>query len=815
MPAAPLPPDETTRLEALRALGLTMTREERFDRITMLLRTALDVPIALISVVDADRQWFKSCMGLDSTGTRRSESFCAYTILSDDPLIVPDALLDPRFSDNPDVHRPPSIRFYAGLPLCASGGERLGSLCAIDTRPRAIERRHIEILRALARIAEAELNNLALSQAMARVMRQETRFRNLVEQSSDIIHTFDPDGRILYANPAWRHALGYTEADIEAGLSFYQIVHPDHVAGSRDRFRRLLAGETIPQFESRFITRDGRLLDIEGNVSFSAEDGPNGAICGIYRDITARKALDRESRRARAEAENASRAKSQFLANVSHEIRTPLHGIIGMSSMLMLAGLPEEESRYARTIDSSGRVLLALINQILDFSKLDAGAVELDRIPFSLVKLIEEVVAIVSVNGEPKGLGLRWFVADDVPSSLSGDRERLRQVLTNLLGNAIKFTEAGEVRLDVRAEESPAEREEGGCVLRFTVIDTGIGMDAETCSRIFGAFAQADSSTTRRYGGTGLGLAISRQIVRLMGGDIQVHSRPGQGSTFWFTARFGKLDAAPAVAPPDDPETIEAHPRARPLRLLVAEDNAVNQLVIEEQLLKLGHTSFTVSNGREALDAIETGTWDAVLLDCQMPVMDGYEAVAELRRKEAAGDGRRLWVIAVTANAMTGEREACLRAGMDDFLTKPYQIQQLAGVIARIPVTEKREDLPETAVDASVLETLSRSKAANGQNLLERMTDLFTQSAPETLDDMDEAMREDDFTRAMRAAHKLAGGCSHFGAKTLYELCTAVERCGRARDYAAIRVLAPRIRQEYARVEFALGRNAAGAGPRP
>jgi len=814
MPAAPIPSDEPQRLVALRALALTPSPEERFDRITRLVGTALDVPIALISLVEADRQWFKSCLGLDSTGTRRSESFCAYTILADDPLVVPDALLDPRFSDNRGVLHPPSIRFYAGFPLRAPGGERVGSLCAIDMRPRAIGPREIEVLRALAAIAEAELNNLSLSQAMARLVQQETRFRSLVEHSSDLIHSFDPDWRILYANPAWRLALGYSEADIAASLSFYQIVHPDFIPVSRDRYRRLLAGEFIAPFESRFLARDGRILDVEGNVSFSADDGQAGAVYGIYRDITARKALDAASRRARREAENAIRARSQFLANVSHEIRTPLHGILGMSSMLMLARLPEDQLRYARTIDSSGRVLLNLINQILDFSKLDAGAVHLERISFSLAKLIQEIVAVVSVNAAEKGLNVRWFVDGNAPASLSGDPERLRQVLTNLMGNAVKFTEEGEVRLDVRVESAPGKVDESGWLLRFTVMDTGIGMEPEACSRIFGAFAQADDSTTRRYGGTGLGLAISRQIVRLMGGDIHVHSRAGEGSTFWFTSRFDDSDAAGGPLPVETPEPLAVHPSSRSLRFLVAEDNTVNQLVIEEQLRMLGHTSVVVSNGREALDALDDEPWDALLLDCQMPVMDGYETAAAIRRMETAGTQRPMWVIAITANAMEGERDTCLRAGMDDFLTKPYEIQQLAGVVARIPPRPGQQGAENTSINLSMLDSLAQSKAANGQNLLVRMIDLFTESTPESLDEIDQSLRNDDLTSAMRAAHKLGGGCSHFGATLLYDLCAAFQKSCKDSDFNAARALAPRIRQEYARVEFAIQRNRPRTPPR-
>jgi len=518
------------------------------------------------------------------------------------------------------------------------------------------------------------------------------------------------------------------------------------------------------------------------------------------------RAIEQESERARREAERASLAKSQFLANISHEIRTPLNGIIGMSSMLMVSGLTEEQLRYARTIDGSGQVLLGLVNQILDFSRLDAEAVRLEKIYFMPRGLVEEVATLMSVRAEEKGVGLRWHVADDVPECLSGDPDRLRQILTNLLGNAVKFTEEGEIRLDVRAEEEPTGAE-GGIVLRFTVMDTGIGLQADACTRIFDAFAQADPSTTRRYGGTGLGLAISRQIVRLMGGDIHVHSTPGEGATFWFTARFGTECSGIEGGVEAEPAAQMEKAAGRPLRILIAEDNEINQLVLSEQLNKLGHACTTVRNGMEALEALENTTWDAVLMDCQMPVMDGYEAVEAIRRAEQAEPGGgRTWVVGVTANAMDGEREACLRAGMDDFLSKPFQVRDLARVIARIPAPEGETGGAGPAIDVSLLGTLAKAKASNGENLLVRMVNLFTESGPVMLDEMDRALREDDFDTAMRCAHKMAGGCGYFGAQELYRLCTDMERVGRGGEYGMVRTLAPLIRQEYARVEVALER---------
>jgi CheY-like chemotaxis protein len=437
-----------------------------------------------------------------------------------------------------------------------------------------------------------------------------------------------------------------------------------------------------------------------------------------------------------------------------------------------------------------------------DFSRLDAGAAHLEQVSFSLATLVDELCRHLAARAEKKGLGLRWFVDLDVPVALSGDPKRLRQVLATLLGSAVRFTERGEVRLDVRVESGSDQ----GIVLRFTVIDSGIGLQPDACAQLFDAFSPAPPVPGRARDGADLGLAIARQVVRLMGGDIHVHSAPGAGTTFWFTARFSAAGVENGLVPAIEASALP--PPARPLRILIAEDNPLNQVVLTEQLNQLGHTSVCVENGRDALATLDGTAWDAVLLDCQMPVMDGFQTVAAIRRKEAEaapGAGRRIWVVAVTAHTLDGERDACIDAGMDDFLSKPFHVQRLAEIIARIPpLPHDTGDLPPASIDVSQLGTLAKSKAASGENLLDRMVNLFTESGPPLLDDMDQALRQDDLPAAMRAVHKLAGGCGYFGAEILFSLCTEFQRLGPMGEQSTVRALAPRIRQEYARVELAL-----------
>jgi PAS domain S-box-containing protein len=522
-------------------------------------------------------------------------------------------------------------------------------------------------------------------QAGESLQRSEEKFRQLAENIREVFWMIDPAAnRLLYVSPAYEQVWGRScERLYQNPMSWPEAVHPEDRERALLLFARQMGGENLDS-EYRIRTPDGREKWIRDRA-FPIRDqaGQLIRVGGIAEDITEWKRHEVELVTAREAADAASRAKSRFLANMSHEIRTPMNGVIGMLQLLLETDLTEEQREFAAVIETSGRTLMSLIDNILDLSKIEARKVTLEQVDFDPRQMVEDAVQTLRTQAAARGLAFGWQAAPETPSLVRGDSNRLRQVLINLAANGIKFTERGEVSVQLALET----RDHNKVTLRFSISDTGIGIRPEQATGLFSAFVQADASSTRKYGGTGLGLSISKQLVEMMGGKIGFHSAEGAGSTFWFTV---VCDAAapPAEKRPRDirGQSSNGHRTVPPeggprhgARILVAEDHPTNRIVLLAQLEKLGYQATAVANGVEAVEVLQQGSYDVVLMDCQMPGVDGFEATRRIRRSGAP----YVPIIAVTADAMAGDRERCLREGMDDYLSKPVGLRPLADVLTK------------------------------------------------------------------------------------------------------------------------------------
>lgn len=788
----------------------------------------------------------------------------------------------------------------------------------------------------------------------------------LLDSIPDAIYFKDRQSRFLRVSREMARMFGARDSSQVVGKTDFDFFGEAHARQAYEDEQRIIAtGEPIVAKKELETWPDGRqtwalttkmpLCDRNGNII--------GTI-GVSKDITTLVEAERQLEKARDAAVESVRLKGEFLANMSHEIRTPMHAIIGMAGLLLETELSVEQRDGAETIRRSGELLLNIINDILDFSRMEAGRMKLDHVDFDLQEVVEGTVDLLAESAHAKGVELIYCLGDALPRRLRGDPGRLGQVLTNLIGNAIKFTDRGEIVLDIQSRETT----ETHTTIRAEIRDTGIGIVPEAQSRIFEAFSQADGSTTRKYGGTGLGLAICKQLVELMGGEIGVRSQVGRGSTFWFTASFERQPESARAAEPSrdllagvralvvddhplnrrllvetlgrwrvhadeaangaaalallqsavragaaydlalidmempemdglsltegiraDPNTSQTRlimltslrdrldvatmrsagiaaclvkpPRegrlydglvkvmaaATPsgahepaslaarlhspspsatasvsLRILLAEDNLVNQRLALRQLRRLGHAADAVSNGQQVLQALERQTYDLLLLDCQMPELDGYETARAIRKQEVpisgtAGTPRRpLQIIAMTANTMEGDRERCVAAGMDDYISKPVRLPDLEAALQRaserltadlnLPsapsVAEPGSD--EETLNLSMLRSLSELNVPGETDAVVEMAELFFQSAFPLRDGLLATAAAGDLAGFARAAHSLKGSASGLGAQRLARLCAELEQSAKAGDLASVQRDVGAASSEFEKVSLAL-----------
>ena len=785
--------------------------------------------------------------------------------------------------------------------------------------------------------------------------------RALLDNIPDGIYFKDRQSRILRVGRVLAQKFGVANADEAVGKTDFDFFSEEHArAAFEDEQEIIRTGQPIiGKTEKETWPGRSNTWVLTTKMPLHNQSGEIIGTFGISKDITPLKEAEQALATARDAALEAAKLKAEFLANMSHEIRTPMNCIIGMSGLLLDTDLGEEQRDFTETIRSSADALLIVINDILDFSKMEAGKLLVEHIDFDLAETVESTVELLAERAESKGIELVSWIHADVPRSLRGDPGRIRQVLTNLVGNAIKFTERGEVVVRITRQSEADDP----VVLHCAVSDTGIGVAPDVRNKLFQSFTQVDGSLTRKYGGTGLGLAISKQLVEMMGGEIHMTSTVGKGSTFWFTVRLERSPAGapkPAAALPelagrrmlivDDNATtrqmlnyhaeawkmvaataggpeealellrsgveggcpfdvvvldlqmpgmdslnlaqqVRSDPRLgrtrllmltslglhldaeawhrvgidaylvkpvkvarlqeslaaifgdrtsgstdvttpsgapgasvreiprRHLRILVAEDNIVNQRIAVRQLKKLGYSADAVANGKEALEAVKRIPYDLVLMDCQMPELDGYDATRRIRRFEAGesnADQTPVYIIAMTANAMEGDREGCLAAGMNDYVSKPVKLPELQAALQRAvgcvqPRARLQPPAPaslrtEPVIDPAVFESLRSLREPGEADPVAELAALFMKDTPPRLEAIKAAVLASNATALRESAHSLKGTASNLGARRLASLCAKVETLAKAGDVAEAAQCLPQVADEYQQVCFVLER---------
>lgn len=772
--------NDIERLKALISYEIMDTPEdESFNNLAQLVSIICKTPAALISFLDDERQWYKAKVGSTNSETPYEQTICQYVIADREVLEISNTLEDERLIDNPHVQAENGVRFYIGVPMFSDNGHAIGTVCAFDMMPKKLNDEQIEALKIIAKHAmhllDVTKKNEELSHEVKTILEQkiqetaaavkisEAAYNNLfwaIDKSNAVIE-FSPEGFIEYINDAFLDLTGYDREELLG--KHHKILLDGADLETNDHFWLSLNKGNFKSGRFKRKHKDGSDIWIQASYSPVLNSKHQVIkVTKIAQNITSEIKTQEALEKAKSLAEELNIQKDHFIANISHEIRTPINAVLGFTDLLLDEETDTVKLNYLKSVRTSGDNLLYIINDILDLSKIEAGIFQIDKSPFNLYQTIENVFSILGLKAHQKKLFLGKSIAKNVPEYIIGDKNRLSQILINLLGNAIKFTHEGRVNLNVYLE--------GYTILRFEVSDTGIGIPENKLASIFERFSQAEEDTSRQFGGSGLGLNISKLLVEKQGGEIEVESSFGRGSKFSFTLPFEETtEQKTNLKKPKRTATTST----QSAKILMCEDNEMNQNLMKAVFLKTNHTLDIANNGKEGLKLLGEKEYDLILMDIQMPELDGNQTASIIRQELKL----TIPIIAITAHSTIKEKERCLAIGMNDYISKPFNKTELFEKIDYLVfgkeenssiVTDDNKACATGEVSMDYLNEMS----GNNPEFLKEMIALFLRNTERELTELEEAIKAARYPEIKDVAHKMKTSLQMF---QLYDAVTQVD----------------------------------------
>ncbi|MBC7863279.1 MAG: response regulator [Bacteroidia bacterium] len=724
---------EKNWLPSLKAYNLTdILHDNEMNALTKLAASCCNTSFAMISLIDNNGNWRKSKNASDSSESMRYAGFCDLTMQQNEIFEISGMSKNNLMPDSGSDDLWHNIVYYAGIPLINSDGSKSGVLCVMDTAPNRLNAQQKETLTTLSKCI---VNRFELIKTKEELKRKKDLYYKMVEEAGDIIYTSDLGGHFTYLNSKFEKMLGFKKEQL-IGKHYTVLIAPEWrekvLAFYRQQFR-IKSTESVLEFP--VLIKDGSIKWVEQTVSLIFKDGRPGNFQGIVRDIQARK--QEEEKLAKIVI-----AKEQFLADMSHEIRTPMNGVLGFTDLLLNTPLNEEQKEFVTAIETSGRNLLKIINEVLDHSKIEAGMIKFEKAPMSIKSIFNSLSVMFRERVKEKRIEINFSLEKKISASVRGDETRLTQILINLAENAIKFTEAGSVTIKAALTENKGEN----IKVKFTVSDTGIGIAKNKLEAVFKRYTQANHDTTLKYGGTGLGLSIVKDLVELQMGSISVKSVRDKGSEFTVLLPFEKNTEIKTRQRETKPAEEK---KLKKLNVLLVEDNRINQQLVVKILSGFGFETEIADTGHVALKLLSEKKYDLILMDIQLPEKSGYEITETIRQELKILTP----VIAMTANSISTEKERCLRSGMNDYISKPFKVQHLLNKIM-----EHVKDIYINESDTAFREPdfSNLSKIVKGDELfMKTVLDIFIKDTPLFLENIEQGIKTKDYALIKHSAHTL------------------------------------------------------------